>query len=137
VYCAIPPWSKRIIEYAKTYGFVRTLIGRKRRISGLDDVEDNIRKAAERRAINTAVQGSAADLIKGAMIKIYNNPELARLNLRTLIQVHDELVFLCPEDNVDKAMSIIQENMEHPFKKDLIVPINIEMDSARYWGDAK
>ncbi len=137
VYSSIRPWSAEQVALCRNNGFIRTLVGRKRRIVHIDSEDNTVRKSAERQAINSIVQGSAADIIKGAMIKLYRNAELKDLDVHIMMQVHDELVFICPEDNVDRAKEIIREVMEHPFKRELRLPITVEIADVKYWGDAK
>jgi DNA polymerase I len=118
-------------------GYVRTLIGRKRRIKNLDSEDSQERKGAERQAVNTIVQGTAADIIKGAMIKIHNDTRLNQLGIKTLIQVHDELVMLCKDEDVEEAIGYINEDMIRPFNKDLKIPLEVDIIAVKYWGDAK
>ena len=137
IYKNIKPWSNQEVIFARSRGFVRTLVGRKRRLKRLNDTDGSKRKGAERKAINTIVQGSAADVIKGAMIKLYGSAKLRDLDVKMQIQVHDEIVFICPKENVDEALPEITEIMEHPFRKELRIPVTIKAGVGTYWGDAK
>ena len=83
------------------------------------------------------MHNSSADIIKGAMIKLYNNPTLRKLGVYFTIQVHDELVFICPDENVEEAIDIIRKDMEHPFKKDLQVPLEVDIGYGQLWGESK
>jgi DNA polymerase-1 len=136
-YSGIKPWSHTMVMQAREVGYVRTLTGRRRHIINLDNDDLGLRKAAERRVSNTIIQGSAADIIKGAMIKLFSNKHLTSMGCKILLQVHDELVFMCPEEHVDECLPIIENIMEHPFKKDLRLPVSVAIGTAKYWGDAK
>ncbi len=137
IYSQVKPWEQKQLLKAKQNNFVRTLIGRKIYINGLDSEDKKIRNSAERRAVNAVVQGSAADIIKGAMVALGKSKELSNLGAKMIIQVHDELVFECPENNVNEATDIIKSIMEHPFKRDLVIPLLVDISSEQRWGDAK
>lgn len=122
------------IEYARDHGYVETLSGRRRFIPDIHSANQNIRGFAERTAVNMPIQGTAADLIKVAMLKI--DRELTALNSRTrlLMQVHDELVFEVPEDEIEKIPEMVRSTMEHAMI--LKVPLKADVGISKNWLDA-
>ena len=122
------------IEEAKTKGYVSTLFGRRRFIPELASSSVAVRNFGERMAINTPIQGTAADLIKLAMINIQKR--LARENLETkmILQVHDELVFEVPDQEIDKMKMLVKEEMEGVLT--LSVPIRVDMGVGKNWDEA-
>ena len=122
------------IEFAREHGYVKTLAGRRRYIPDIKAPNFNIRSFAERTAINMPIQGTAADLIKIAMIKIEDRFIELDLKSRMLLQVHDELVFEVHEDEIDQVKILIQECMESAMA--LSVPLKVEMGVADNWLDA-
>jgi DNA polymerase-1 len=93
------------------------------------------RSFAERTAVNTPLQGTAADFIKVAMIRIAKRMEQDRLQSRMLLQVHDELVFEAPEDEIDRLKELVQREMENVYK--LFVPLLVDVGTGPNWRDAK
>lgn len=130
----IKEYMEKTKEFAHQYGYIKTLYGRKCFITNINNPK--LKSYAERAAINAPIQGSAADIIKMAMIKIQN--ALAQNNLindiRMLLQVHDELVFEVKEDKIDYATKFIKETMENIVK--LSIPLEVEVGIADNWKDA-
>lgn len=130
----IKEYMEKTKEFAHQYGYIKTLYGRKCFITNINNPK--LKSYAERAAINAPIQGSAADIIKMAMIKIQNS--LAQNNLindiRMLLQVHDELVFEVKEDKIDYATKFIKETMENIVK--LSIPLEVEVGIADNWKDA-
>ena len=93
-----------------------------------------IRSSAERNAVNTPVQGSAADIIKISMIKIFNDLNKNSMKTKLILQVHDELIFEAPLDEIDEAKKIIIENMENAYK--LEVPLTVDIGVGKNWLEA-
>ncbi len=122
------------INFAREHGFVKTIFNRRRYIHDISSANIQVRQFAERTAINMPIQGSAADLIKLAMIKIYEAIEGKKLDCRLILQVHDELVFDCRKDSVKVSQSIIEEIMEGVVK--LKVPIKVSIKSGDNWSGA-
>lgn len=124
-----------LIEETRENGFSKTMFGRKRPLPEINSSIPPIRKAAERMAINAPLQGSAADIIKLAMINIYreikNHPE----EIRLLLQVHDELIFEVKEDKVEKYLPHLKKVMSEAAK--LKVPLSVEGDSGNNWSELK
>ena len=122
------------INYARENGFVKTLVGRKRFLNDINSRNGMIRSSAERNAINTPVQGSAADIIKLSMIKIFNDLNSKFMKTKLILQVHDELVFEAPQNEVEQAKKIIIDNMENAYK--LEVPLTVDIGVGENWLEA-
>lgn len=112
-------------------GYVETLSGRRRYIAGIDSSDRMESQMAERMAVNTPVQGSAADLIKMAMIRIQNRINEEQLPLKMMLQVHDELVFECPKDKVEEMAAMVKSEMENAMK--LNVPLVASVGFGENW----
>lgn len=121
-------------DFAKENGYVKTLMGRRRYIPEINSGNWNVRSFAERTAINMPIQGTAADIIKAAMINIQQYLEEEECRSRMLLQVHDELIFEIHEDEKDFLPSKIQDMMESAFE--LEVPLKVDMGLADNWLDA-
>ena len=122
------------IESARTKGFVSTLMGRIRHIPEINSDNQRTRKNAENMAVNTPIQGTAADLIKQAMINIYNRIRQEGLRTKMIIQIHDELVFEVPETEIRTAASLITYEMENAL--DLSVPVRVDTGVGKNWLEA-
>ncbi|MBW7889110.1 MAG: DNA polymerase I [Bacteroidetes bacterium] len=122
------------IAQAHTNGFVSTLLGRRRYLPEIDSKNANIRQNAERQAINMPIQGTAADMIKLAMIRIHTAIVENSLQSKMLLQVHDELVFEIPDKEEKKISTIVKEEMIHAM--DLNVPIEVEIGIGSNWLEA-
>ncbi len=123
------------IERAKKVGYVETLFGRRRYIPELKDPNYNVRAFGERTAMNSPMQGSAADLIKVAMINLYAALERENLESALLLQVHDELVLETPETEVDSVCEVVRREMEGAAELD--VPLLVDVGVGSNWLDAK
>jgi len=134
-FAGVRAWLDRTIEEAKHKGFVETLFGRRRYIPELRDRNFSIRAFGERTATNSPLQGSAADLIKIAMIRIHAALREAQLEAKMLLQVHDELVFEAPEHEPAAAGALVKREMEGV--ANLRVPLLVTVGSGRNWIDAK
>lgn len=133
-YPGIRAYMESTVQYARTHGYVTTLLGHKAYIQGLEDRNYAMRNYAERQAINAPIQGSNADIIKKAMIQIFDQITTHKLSAKMLLQVHDELVFEIPEENVDIEVPIIKNIMENAAK--ISVPIVVDYGVALNWADA-
>ena len=122
------------IQVARDKGYVETIRGRRRYLKDINSANAVVRGVAERNAINAPIQGSAADIIKLAMINIWN--ELKKRNLKTkmTLQVHDELNFDVPKKELDQVEAIVKEQMEHAV--DIGLPLTVEMNAASNWMEA-
>ncbi len=124
-----------MVETARTRGYVETIFHRRRYIPELKDRNFNIRAFGERVATNAPIQGSAADLIKIAMIRIHHALTSAGMEGRMLLQVHDELVFECPPDELDALAALVRREMEGAAALD--VPLVVEVGIGANWLDTK
>jgi DNA polymerase-1 len=131
------PGVKRYLDdtvaYTRRDGYATTLLGRRRYIPDINSANFNLRQAAERMADNHPIQGTNADIIKIAMNRIEDELELRGLRGRMLLQVHDELVFECPEDESEQICRLALEIM--PEAMTLDVPLKVEIKRGRNWGD--
>jgi len=114
-------------------GYVETLSGRRRYIPEITHSNFQVRNAAERMAINMPIQGTAADILKIAMIKIQSQITGNKLNSKMLLQVHDELIFECPEDEISEIKDILDKLMTNSLE--LLVPLKIEYKIGKEWGN--
>jgi DNA polymerase-1 len=125
----------RLLEETRTTQQVRTLFGRVRPIPDIQSRNPNLRGFAERTAVNTPLQGTAADLIKVAMIRIDRTLREQKLQTRMTLQVHDELLFDVPEDEVDAVRTLVKHEMENVIE--LNVPIVADVVVGQNWRDLK
>ena len=121
-------------NFARKNGFVTTPFGRKCQTPGITARNGNIKQYAERAAINAPIQGGAADIIKAAMIKIPKQLNASGIRAKMLLQVHDELIFEIPEDELEKSQTIIKEIMENTVKLD--IPLNVDVGYGENWAEA-
>jgi DNA polymerase-1 len=124
-----------MVEFAKQHGYVTTIFGRRRYIPELRERNFNMRAFGERTAANSPIQGSAADLIKIAMIRIDDALREARLQAKMLLQVHDELVFEVPPDELDTVKALVKNQMENA--AELAVPLLVDMGTGINWLETK
>jgi len=124
-----------IVEEARQTGRVRTLFGRLRPIPEINSRDVPSRNRAEREAMNTPLQGTAADLMKLAMVKVQSRLRREKLRSRMILTVHDELVFEAPDDELDAAREVVKAEMEgaHPMK----VPLRVDVGVGSNWKEAK
>jgi DNA polymerase-1 len=134
-FSGVRAWLDRTVEEARQRGFVETLFGRRRYISELRDRNFSIRAFGERTATNSPLQGSAADLIKIAMIRIHAALPGAGIDAKMLLQVHDELVFEVTETHADDAGGLVKREMEGV--GELRVPLVVSVGAGKNWVDAK
>ena len=134
-YPGVRDYMKNIVETARTQGYVSTLFGRRRMIPEIRSTNFNIRSGAERIALNTPVQGTAADIMKMAMVRVFRALETNGLRARLLLQVHDELIVECPPEEAGRVRAIVADEMEHAAT--LAVPLVAEAKSGESWYDAK
>ena len=122
------------IERARRDGFVSTLLGRRRPLRDIVSRNATVRAAAERNAVNTPVQGSAADLVKLAMVRVHAALRERGLRSRLVLQIHDELVLDCPADEVPAVSALVRDAMENALP--LAVPLKVDVGSGATWLDA-
>ena len=124
-----------MVTFAREHGYVQTIFNRRRYIPELRDRNFNVRAFGERTAANSPIQGSAADLIKVAMIRIHNSLAEQRLNAKMLLQVHDELVFEVPGQEIEQVSTLVKTEMEHA--ADLSVPLVVDFGTGENWLSTK
>jgi DNA polymerase-1 len=136
-YPAIAAFKAEQLECAQQYGCIFTIMGRRRSVPGIHSYRRDDRSKAERIAMNTPIQGSAADVMRMAQINCHAADLKQRYGARMLLQVHDELVFQCPKDAVAACKAEIREYMEHPFCVELDVPLAADIGNGPSWMHAK
>lgn len=137
VFPGIKQYMDSYIALAHRQGYVQTIAGRFRRLSKIHSPRFMDWSGAERQAINAPIQGSAADIVKKAMIMCEIDGYLASLGCTLRLQVHDELVFNCPRETAQEAAGIIQSYMEHPFDDELPVPLSAIPKIVNTWKEGK
>ncbi len=134
-YPGIKNYMDSVISDAHQKGYVKTLFNRYRTLPELENKNYMIRSGAERMALNAPIQGTSADIIKKAMVEIYQEFKEKKLKAKMVIQVHDELVFDCPCDEFDTVKEIIQRVMENTYA--LSVPLKVDIEYGTDWYQAK
>ena len=134
-YSGVEKFLAHILEECPKTGYVSTILGRRRAIRGIRSEVSRQRNLPERTAINTVIQGSAADLIKLAMIHIHHRLRREKLAAKMLLQIHDELVFEVPPDEFDGVAALVREEMSGVMK--LSVPLKVDLKSGDNWADCQ
>ncbi len=134
-YSGVRKYMKDIVAQAKTDGYVTTLFGRRRPLPELKSANYNIRSFGERVALNTPIQGTAADVIKLAMVHVWQRLKREKLQAKLILQIHDELIVECPEAEADKVKAILAEEMENVVHYS--VPLTADAKAGKSWSDAK
>jgi DNA polymerase-1 len=127
-------WLEKTKQFARKNGYTQTLTGRRRYLPNINNKNSVVRQRDERIAINMPVQGTAADMIKIAMIDIYNEFNKKKLKSKMILQVHDELVFDCENSELDEVKRIVKNKMKNALK--LNVPIDVDLGTGINWYDA-
>jgi len=122
------------VDFAREHGYVQTVLGRRRYLKDINSANAMVRSGAERNAVNAPIQGSAADIIKIAMINIHQKLTSEKWQSKMLLQVHDELVFDVHNSELEKIQPMIKHEMENAFK--LTVPLDVELGMGRNWLEA-
>lgn len=130
-------WIHTVWAECEAHGIVWTYLGRPRRIEEINSPIDWIRAKSQRQAVNSIIQGSAADIVMNAMLDVENDMDLKFDGCRLLLQVHDELIFEVPEKNAQRAMKRVIEIMEVPKDDDMSVPLPVSAHIGDSWGEAK
>lgn len=133
-YPKLKNYIQQQIEFARTHGYVQTISGRRRYLKDILSQNAVVRSAAERNAVNAPIQGSAADIIKIAMINIHKRLNEENWKTKMLLQVHDELVFDVPKNEIEGVSKLIKEEMQNAFK--LEVPLDVEIGIGENWLEA-
>ena len=134
----IKEYMKSTINFCRKNGYVNNIFGRRCHVPGINDKNYNVRNFQERAAINAPIQGSAADIMRLAMIRIYNKiNELPDIKTTMLLQIHDELVFETPKSELLKIIPIIKDEMTNVTSSDFhsfSIPLTVDINSGENWG---
>ena len=133
-YPGLKSFINKQINFARENGYVETILGRRRYLRDINSRNSIVRSASERNAINAPIQGSAADIIKLAMININKRLKNEKLETKMMLQVHDELVFETPKKEIEKCVKIIRHEMENVF--DLRVKLKVDINYGNNWLEA-
>ena len=133
-YHGVRDYMKSIVEQAREDGYVSTLYGRRRSLPELKSSNFNTRSFGERVALNMPIQGTAADIIKLAMVNVARRLKEENLRAKLILQVHDELIVECPEDEAERVKEILKTEMEHT--ADLAVPLTVDAHIGHSWAEA-
>lgn len=134
-YPNVSKYMKDIVEFAKENGYVTTMFNRRRYINEIHSKNFNVRSFGERTALNTPIQGSAADIIKLAMINVESELKKRNLKSKLILQVHDELIIDAPENEVMEVKEILKDKMENAVKMDC--PLKADINVGKNWFEAK
>ena len=133
-FAALKTYQHKAVEDCRSKGFVETVLGRRRFLPDINSSNAISRSFAERNAVNAPIQGSAADVIKMAMAKIQAALKVANLKTKMVLQVHDELLFDTPKEEIDQVFALVKHEMEHAVK--LAVPLEVEIQAGNNWLEA-
>lgn len=134
-YAGVDKYMETVAKDAKEKGYVSTLWGRRRYLPELNSSNGMLRAFGERVARNMPIQGTAADIIKIAMVRVYNRLKEEKMDAKLILQVHDELIVEAPENEIEKAAKILSEEMENACK--MKVRLRADVNTGRTWYDAK
>lgn len=134
-YPEIATYLKSIVEFAEQHGYVSTVLGRRRYLREIHDSSYQVREFAKRAAMNAPIQGTAADLIKIAMIHIDKRLQKENLKAQMVLQIHDELLFKVPKNELEVVTKIVKEEMENAMQFE--APLEVDGSAAKTWYDAK
>ncbi|MCL2007246.1 MAG: DNA polymerase I [Treponema sp.] len=132
-YSGVRKYIESLIKKTEETGFAYTILGRRRLINAINSANKTEKAGAERVAVNTPIQGSAADIVKTAMLKLDLALSKAKSPARLLLQVHDELIFECPKDSANETADLIRKEMESAVK--LSIPLKVNVEIGKSWGD--
>ena len=133
-YPKLKAYMSQQVDFAREHGYVATVLGRRRYLKDINSRNAIVRGAAERNAINAPIQGSAADIIKLAMLTIYDKMQQQNFKAQMLLQVHDELVFECPKSELEALKHLVKTEMEAAYS--LQVPLTVDMGIGHNWLEA-
>ncbi len=132
-YSGIRRFIDETVHKVEETGEVRTLLGRPRPVPDINNRNRTVKSAAERVAVNTPIQGTAADIVKKAMLAVFRRLTKEKLQGRLILQVHDELIIECPEDEVDRVSALLMEEMSTAVS--LSIPLRVSVENGSSWGD--
>jgi DNA polymerase-1 len=128
----IAEWQQETLAFTREKGYAETLFGRRRYLPAIRSTNFQVRSAAEREAINMPIQGTAADIIKVAMIRVDEEMGQRQLRSRMILQVHDELIFECPAEEIEAVRELAARIM--PASLDMKVPLKVDLKQGKNWG---
>ncbi len=134
-FSGVAKYMTDIVEFAREHGYVETLYHRRRELGDIRSSNHNVREGAKRIALNTPIQGTAADIIKLAMVRVHRRLEQEGLQAKLILQVHDELMVECPPQEEEQVKKLLKEEMEHA--ADLKVKLEVDVHSGKNWLEAK
>ena len=134
-YPRVHDFMEKVVEDAKKNGYASTMFGRRRPIPELKNSNKNIQAFGKRAAMNAPIQGTAADIIKIAMIKVYERLKAEKLDAKLILQVHDELIIEVRESDAERASAVLGEEMRNAVKLD--IPLTADVSKGKTWYDAK
>lgn len=133
----VEEWQDQVRKLVISKGFTRTLLGRYRKLTESRSKMTSIRQHALRAAINTPIQGGAADIVTAAMLRINYNSELKELGWKMLVQIHDEVILEGPTESSQRALALVKELMSEPLDEPLRIELDVDAKIAQNWYDAK
>ncbi len=133
-YHGVRDYMKAVVEKAKEDGYVTTLYGRRRDLPELKNSNFNMRQFGERVALNMPIQGTAADIIKIAMVNVHRRLREEKLKAKLILQVHDELIVECPEEEAETVSRLLKREMENA--AELSIPLTVEVHTGHSWAEA-
>jgi len=131
-YSGVRRFIEELIKKTESCGYVSTILGRRRYIPTINSRNKTEKAAAERIAVNTPIQGSAADIVKTAMLNLDRRLAAGESKARMLLQVHDELILECPKDTAAQTAKLVKTEMEQAVK--LSVPLRVSVETGSRWG---
>ena len=134
-YSGVQQYMNRVIEEGKKQGYVSTIYGRRRYMPELKVSNFNVRSSGERMARNMPIQGTAADIMKLAMVNVHRRLKAEKLSAKIILQVHDELIVECPEAEAEAVREILRDEMERA--AELSVPLTVDAHIGKNWMEAK
>jgi DNA polymerase-1 len=132
-YTGVQQFKEEVIAKAEKTGYVTTILGRRRYIQAINSRNKTEKAAAERVTVNTPIQGSAADIVKTAMLNLDKALTAAKSPARLLLQVHDELILECPRSAAKETAELVKKEMENAVK--LKIPLRVSVETGKRWGD--
>ena len=134
-YSGVKRYMEETVQRAKEQGYVTTLLNRRRYLPELKSSNHNLKAFGQRVAMNTPIQGTAADIIKIAMVRVYHRLKEEGLRAKLILQVHDELIVEAPLEEVQQVKALVKEEMEHAM--DLSVELKVDVNTGESWYEAK
>lgn len=134
-YPGVAAYIEKTIDQAEKKGYVKTVFGRRRSLAGIHSPNPHLKDFAKRQAVNAPIQGSCADIIKLAMVKIDREVNEAKMPVKLIMQIHDELVFDSSKKSLNQLISIAKKEMENCFS--LAVPLEVNIKAGKNWGETK